>query len=849
MKIAHKSKFKSTIALTFLLLSSIMLIMLSSQSVIAQPSAEQPTSGPLPSGVTPDVTINTQARISVRPATVGVGQTFLVNIWTNPGTHIERFHPDYKVTITKPDGEVSVVTIDSYCADATAWFEWIADEVGEWKLKFEFQGTYFPAGLYYQGVIYPDLDAIGSYTVGMFSGPSELDSVYYMPSETPEVTIVVQEDIVYSWPPAELPTDYWTRPISPENREWWTIAGDFPWYGPATSSVFGELYPNTNTHWSNDYKFTPWVQAPNTSHIVWKELGQTAASIIGGDEGIDSYNAERSRPGGPNIILSGRAFQSYTKPGSGATAVTYWKCYDIRTGELFWERPLEAGESAPTVICYETADPAVPGTNFKSSQSVSLVYIGGGRMLKYDPWTGALSINCSIAPLTTATYYMNGYALGIQNLGGGEYRLINWTTLSSGTTLTSRMVSNTTYGRSSLPTFQDWNTLLGATVTNLQESGAWVGFTVNGYDLLTGEELWTDTVGEMYYSSRSALADHGKFAIDTMNGYWMAWDLRTGQLAWKSEMMDYPWDASGWGSYGVESAYGLIYWSGYTAQYAFDWETGEIAWKFQYASVPYETPYNGYVSFRGYPLVADGKLYAYNDEHSPTSPITRGWSLFCLDALTGDQLWNITGSIRPYAIADGYLAGSSMYDGYMYVFGKGQSETTVTAPDVAVATGTTMMIKGTVLDLSPAQPETPCVSVDSMSTQMMYLHMQRTIDGIWHNETITGVTVVLCALAEDGSYIDLGTVTTDGYTGTFGKAWTPTTEGTYKIIASFDGDDSYGSSSATTYVTVGPSSSASVIIEPETETALISADLSIVIAVVAACIIGAVAYIALRRRK
>ena len=36
------------------------------------------------------------------------------------------------------------------------------------------------------------------------------------------------------------------------------------------------------------------------------------------------------------------------------------------------------------------------------------------------------------------------------------------------------------------------------------------------------------------------------------------------------------------------------------------------------------------------------------------------------------------------AIADGYLTAANSYDGYMYVFGKGKSATTVTAPDVVV---------------------------------------------------------------------------------------------------------------------------------------------------------------------
>jgi hypothetical protein len=200
------------------------------------------------------------------------------------------------------------------------------------------------------------------------------------------------------------------------------------------------------------------------------------------------------------------------------------------------------------------------------------------------------------------------------------------------------------------------------------------------------------------------------------------------------------------------------------------------------------------------------------------------------------------------------------------------------------------MIKGTVTDLSPAQPGTPCVSKESMKTQMEYLHMQHPVDGLYHNTTIIGVPVTLTAMADDGTYINIGTTTTEGYYGTFGEVWTPPEEGKYQIIASFEGDGSYGSSGASTWVTVGPAASAGGTItpepqepssgettptptkptpeeptpeqptpeeptpdqpEPETtaETTLITAELAIIIAVVAACIIGAIAYIALRRRQ
>jgi hypothetical protein len=82
------------------------------------------------------------------------------------------------------------------------------------------------------------------------------------------------------------------------------------------------------------------------------------------------------------------------------------------------------------------------------------------------------------------------------------------------------------------------------------------------------------------------------------------------------------------------------------------------------------------------------------------------------------------------------------------------------------------------------------------------------IDGIWHNETITGVPVMLTAIDPNGNAVDIGTATTNGYYGTFAKEWTPDIEGTYQIIASFIGDDSYGSSGAATAISVGATQTA-----------------------------------------
>jgi hypothetical protein len=122
-----------------------------------------------------------------------------------------------------------------------------------------------------------------------------------------------------------------------------------------------------------------------------------------------------------------------------------------------------------------------------------------------------------------------------------------------------------------------------------------------------------------------------------------------------------------------------------------------------------------------------------------------------------------------------------------------------------------------------------------MKTQMDYLHMQLPIDGIWHNITMTGVPVTLTAIDQNGAPTDIGTATSDAYYGSFSKSWTPPAEGDYTIIASFAGDVSYGSSGASTAVSVGPAPAEITIPEqivpPDYTMTLIAGFLAVIIAV------------------
>ena len=143
-----KPKLTAVIALAFLIATSFMA--LSSTPVTqAQFRGTGPpggTPGPLAAGVVPDIQVQTWALLSVRPTTVGLGQPVLVNLETQPAPGTDRLHQDYTVTMTKPDGTTEKKVLESYPDDGTIWYEFVPDQLGQYKLKFEFIGTYLPAG-------------------------------------------------------------------------------------------------------------------------------------------------------------------------------------------------------------------------------------------------------------------------------------------------------------------------------------------------------------------------------------------------------------------------------------------------------------------------------------------------------------------------------------------------------------------------------------------------------------------------------------------------------------------------------------------------------------------------------
>jgi hypothetical protein len=822
----NKTKATAIIVIVLMMTSIAMLALpVQAQEEAHGGNPENGYEGPstIPAGETPDFTINSLAFLSVSPNPIGLGQTLLVNVWTTFPSGEGKYQIGYTVHITKPSGATEDVNLKSYVADGTSWFTYIPDEVGEWTFQFSFAGEWFPAG-YYQNGFY------STAREGDFARAIYNPSVYVTPAESRTISLTVQSEYVMNWQ-LPLPTDYWTRPIEPNNRDWNVIAGNYPWTQAIIAGKDGQC------SWDDEW-YGPFVTAPNTPHIVWKRQG-SLAGIMGGETG--NY-ATLSNPGGADVIFMGRAYDTRTSFVNNVPT-TCAACYDIRTGEIYYAIPTSEGGVTPQYIAYwQGVDTAVPGAGEAASFGYELIALSGSgnnmHLYKINPFTGAVSVDRTLPNIGTTMFYRNGYFLSylsnsslndvltpaenITTIRSTTGFLVNWSVQGSSTDFNTRIVSNisvtipnslrtlyTTGGYGSLGAYDPET---GITVIEDRFIyGGYYGSNFWAVNLVTGQMIWNISTPvakmESGYRPTNAWCRNGRYIAEMERGYWQARSIYDGHVLWETEMNDYPW-----GEFWMydEAAYqDILYGVGYTGVWALNETNGAVVFHYVDPAIAFETPYNSFNNtVSEYSVqnirVADGKLYVANSEHTPTQPATRGWGLICLDALTGEKLWKLSGAaMSPGAAADGYLEASSNYDGYLYVLGKGKSETTVTAPQTEVAKNSKVLIQGTVLDMSPAQPGTACISDETMDTWMDYLHMQMPVDGLFHNITVTGVPVLLVATDSNGNSNTVGTATSDT-NGNYKIEWTPTAEGLYTITAIFSGTDSYGSSTATTGLSVGP---------------------------------------------
>jgi hypothetical protein len=803
----------------------------------------------------------TWAFIGATPNPIGVGQDVLLHIGiTDQLANVALGWEGLTVTVTRPDGKTE--TLGPFRTDATGGTGdiYVPTMTGNYTFQTHFPQQVSPGGIFPAGTV-------------------------MLASDSSVTTLVVQEEPVHYYSSAPLPTEYWVRPINAQFRDWYTISG--------------------SSYMDNDYN-----DAPETPHILWTKA-MTTGGLAGGDLGLvgsgstsvamengDAYEGKFAT----RMILAGKLY--YTDGAYDRPRLIH--CVDVRTGEELWAKTFLDNQTISFGQLYYWQSYNYQGTFAYLWATV------GSTWTAFDAftgnWMGTITNVPSGSRITDAVGDVYVYQVDLDN---GWMALWNMSALVSmqgswgsafclhqydaSTGTVQRASSDGTLGPISDVDAADrvarswaWNitipTGLQGSVTavalddkvvgvNLVAPGAYrnqlIGVSkVNiwAFSLKKGQEgsllfdnTWnapTDWANETISWATTDIDSNIGLISAKEDCQHFAFSLETGKYLWATAPEDYL------SIYGVSRSihYGNLYtYSMAGIVYCYDLTTGETKWTYALTDVGHEVLWSN-----NWPIDADifasgGKLYFFQCEHSVNQPMPRDAPVLCLNATTGDVIWRVDGLFRTThwggsaVMGDSVIAMYSTYDQLVYAIGKGPSATTVSAPDIGVPLGKSVLVQGMVTDVSPGTNDAaltmrfpngvPAVSDESMGEWMKYVYVQ-----FARPTNATGVDVIVSVLDPNSNYYEVGRTTSDS-SGMYSVAFTPQVPGKYTVIASFEGSGGYYGSFAEAAINVEEAPAAA---PAPTPTPASAADLylvpGIVGIIIAIALVGAVIVLMLRKR-
>jgi hypothetical protein len=810
MKNTVNLKIKASIALILMLTITIPLVTI--PATLGQTSAGKST---------------THAMLTVNPNPVGVGQPVLIVMWAGlllPSASVTnniRFH-DYSLTVTKPDGKTETMkwnTIED--TTSTQYTKYTPDQVGTYSLTFS-----YPDQVY----TWNSTAAMRQWTNHVFLGASKTVTLTVQEEQLPAA--------ISSYP---LPTEYWMRPIEGQNTDWWAISShwlgsEHPLHynlaaadamyqpdGAAPNSAHvmwtkrideggvvggsfageeGEMYysgsayqprfynpiimnglifyavPNQNSMSGGGYMCVDL----HTGEEIWfnEKIGVDSAWPVPSFGYLYTAHTENQHGAIPNGILFSSNFAVAYEPWTGqrlfnVTNVPSGTAEVGPQGEILRyqiniaNRWLAQWNSSRL---WSTASSGwVPDWNTTNG------WVNASTSVRYD-WN--VSIPTSI-PTNTAPFgaIFNDVLFGATSFTG-------FSGIGTPNPYTMWAISLKPESRGQLMWVKQYDAPQN-NVTRMLRAIDPVNrviimldketFQYLGYDMDTGNHLWTTTVPE--------------------------------------NISDYAYFDSTHGSVFCTVADGRLYNSGFGGVlYAYDTKNGDLLWTYGDNGETFsglQTPWGNYPQFIS--NTADDKVFLFSGEHSPNTPLYKGLRVRAINATTGEEIWTLLGSMgypprQWYPVADGFIVYHNMYDGQLYCVGKGPSATTVEAPMTATTLGQSIVIRGTVTDIASGTTQTEqaarfpngvaAVSDESQSVWMEYVYMQKP-----RPTNATGVPVVISVVDANNNYRTIGTVTSDS-DGFYSLNWKPDIEGKYTVYALFSGSESYWPSHAVTAFAVDP---------------------------------------------
>jgi outer membrane protein assembly factor BamB len=834
---------------------------------------------PIATGQTYDYVKKTYAYVGATPNPLGVGQETLIHVGiTDFLRDVDHGWEGLTVTVTKPDGTTQ--TLGPFRTDSTGGTGtvFIPTMVGNYTLQTHFpEQTYFwtpNARVPFQGLI------------------------LYEASDSQILTLTVTEDPREFYPSIPLPTEYWTRPIDAQFREWSTVAGNWLDYRGGRAGIIAPF---------ND-------EAPETAHILWARKlddGGIAGGVVG-DQAMEDGDAYSGKYQGSFIVEGILFYNEYGTGFFGDTAEQRVSAVDLRTNELLWSQVLGDNERVAfgqlmywDTMNYHGVFPYIWTTR-------------GSTWKAYDPLTGRLEYTMTNVPSGTRVYGSKGEILIYQintargwmalwnssnipalygaqvhpadpnyGAGGFDFAWGSWyawgkTVNATGPCTVSPDQPLGIAGYSwnvTIPTglpgnvravFAE-NKVLGAAISTAGVNSWAVSLEPGKQGQLIFQKSWqapadwaANTLDVSYANPPNLFA----FEMETLNNaeIFVVWvkeltqyygfSTLTGDYLWQTDSEYY---LNTWVGTNRAQANGNLYSVGYSGEvYCYDTATGELKWKYDA-----DDPLNEILWGNSWPLriqfIADGKIYIGMEEHSSVDPKPRGAPYFCLDAETGEEIWRIDGAFRQThwggnsIIGDSIIAAMDTYDQRIYAIGKGPTKTTVTAPNIGVTQGTSVIISGMVTDISPGTKDTgltmrfpngvPAVSDESMSDWMLYVYKQ------FPKPTETeGVPVSIDVIDANGNHRNIGTATSDA-NGFFKFMWTPDIPGEYTVIANFAGSKAYWPSLAEAAFGVDEAPPAAAEPEPQPDMTGTYAMYSTAAIIAAIAIVGAIlGFLLLKKR-
>ncbi len=749
------------------------------------------------------------------PSTVGLGEEVLLKCGITEALQSQAYGwIGIMITVTAPDGttqELGPFTTDSTGSTYTLF---TPNQAGRYNLTTHFPEQPMPVDTF-------ALERMATVAKGTIMLASE-ESSYFTVTEEPSP----------QYPSHALPTEYWSRPIDPQLREWAVISGNWL-YRPDNSYV----------DFNND--------APETAHVLWANpltTGGLAGGLFGdipaASETGDAY--EGKFPG--SVILNGILY--YQRVDTRREQAQAIMAVDLHTGEE-WMFKNNTALTFGQVFYFNSY-------NFDGVFTY-IWSVSGSTYTAYDPFTGNQQMQITNVPSGTRVFGPSGEFLiyqinyqagwvalwnstdcGLQNAKIGTPDYGSWGNTAHGNADPTANDGLGPYLNGTNPRCYSWNVTipsgLSATGTKIYVEDRIVGLFVNQ----TKVRVWAlDIEGLRNAASTSKIFDEWWNApSEWLNGTntlaytgasnWVTdktygdgviavWDkeLRThygfsvvnGKYLWATGSEIYL-DSYGWGSmeHTWYFAYGKLFSVGVGGiLYAYDLSNGKTAWTYNLTDA-YGEPVTGNNWWGWIDLITDGKVYIGTLEHSAENPLPRGAPYVAVNASNGAEIWRVNGMFRETrwggngVIGDSIIATMDTYDQRVYAIGKGPSAMTVDTPNHGVDVGSSLTIRGTVLDNSPGLQTTEmkmrfpngvaAVSDASMSSWMLHVWKQ-----FEQPTNTTGVPVSINVIDANGNYRTIGTTTTDA-DGYYSFTWKPDIAGQYEVYAIFEGSGGYYGSHA-----------------------------------------------------